>query len=58
MFDALHINNSGIPLCGNGGFDRDLLVNEDTFLTNPDNDTRCWECGSIIGIDTTQGAEL
>jgi hypothetical protein len=56
-FGALHIRNARedgmvIPLCGNGGFDRDLLVSEDTFISNPDDWPRCWECGSYIDINT------
>ena len=55
MFDVLHIRNEYnrmiVPLCGHAGFDRELLVEEPEFLANPDRDRRCWECGSIIGID-------
>ena len=39
-----------IPLCGQAGFDRDLLLPFDTFTRLADNDESdlCWECRSIL----------
>lgn len=40
-----------IPLCGNGMFDREDLA------VNPD-DSDCWECLSIVGIDIDAPSRL
>lgn len=60
---TIHIHNDdNLPLCGRANFDREDLVSEDAFrLATPAvldslpeiDGPRCWECGSIVGIDTT-----
>lgn len=53
MFNKVHVDNNNLPLCGAAGFDKELLVNKTQFTNHTtDEYSRCWECGSIIGIDT------
>lgn len=53
---VLHIINhdNNLPVCGRANFERDMLTGKDYFIANHDDEERCWECGSIIGIDVVE----